>query len=142
MNPTNHQLNDLTYKVNGCAMEVHRELGPGFNESVYKNAFAHELKLQGLTIEIEKRINVHYKETIVGEFSADIFVERCLIIELKAVQALLDIHEAQLVNYLTATKVDVGLLINFGSSSLQTKKKFRIYKDTSNPENDPPRLQG
>ena len=87
-----------------------------------------ELKKNNLAYEIEKPINVYYEGTLVGEFKADIIVEGILILELKAVQSLHMAHEIQLVNYLTATGVDNGLLINFGSEELQFKRKFRVYR--------------
>jgi len=109
-------------------MAIHRELGAGFCESVYQNALIHELKLQQLSVDAEQKLTVRYKNMIVGQFSADLVVENKLIIELKAVQNLIPAHEVQIVNYLTATGLDQGLLLNFGASSLQFKKKHREYK--------------
>ena len=114
--------------VMGCAMNIRRHLGPGYLESVYKNAMLVELKKHSLTFEVEKPINVYYDGVLVGEFKADIIVEDFLILELKAVQSLHMAHEIQLVNYLTATGIDNGLLINFGSDELQFKRKFRVYR--------------
>ena len=114
--------------VMGCAMNIRRHLGPGYLESVYKNAMLVELKKHSLTFEVEKPINVYYDGVLVGEFKADIIVEDFLILELKAVQSLHMAHEIQLVNYLTATGIDNGLLINFGSEELQFKRKFRVYR--------------
>ena len=130
---------DLAGQVIGCAMEVHRELGHGFNENVYKNALAVELRKQGYACVLEKKIKVYYKDVVVGDFSADIVVNDDLILELKALTRLLAAHEAQLVNYLTATNNQEGLLINFGAPSLQYKKKFKDYTPQST---EPPRLQG
>ena len=118
----------LVRKVIECAKNIRRHLGPGYLESVYKNAMLVELKKHGLFYEIEKPINVYYDNTLVGEFKADIIVENVLILELKAVQSLHMAHEIQLVNYLTATGIDDGLLINFGSEELQFKRKYRIYR--------------
>jgi GxxExxY protein len=87
-----------------------------------------ELEKNGLTYEVEKPINVYYEKVLVGEFKADIVVEGSLILELKAVSSLHVAHEIQLVNYLTATGIDDGLLINFGSEELQFKRKFRVYR--------------
>ena len=87
-----------------------------------------ELKKNGLSYEVEKPINVYYEDVLVGDFKADIIVEGILILELKAVQSLHMAHEIQLVNYLTATGVDNGLLINFGSEELQFKRKYRVYR--------------
>ena len=118
---------ELIKIVMGCAMNIRRHLGPGYLESVYKNAMLVELKKHSLTFEVEKPINVYYDGVLVGDFKADIVVEDYLIIELKAVQSLHIAHEIQLVNYLTATGIDNGLLVNFGSEELQFKRKFRVY---------------
>jgi GxxExxY protein len=115
----------LTEKVIGCAMKVHRQLGPGFLESVYRNALAFELRRAGLELEMDKHITVKYDHVIVGDFVADLVVNEALICELKASAALSKADEVQLVNYLTATNHDFGLLLNFGSSSLQFKCKHR-----------------
>ena len=118
----------LVKTVIECSKNIRRHLGPGYLESVYKNAMLVELKKNNLAYEIEKPINVYYEGTLVGEFKADIIVEGILILELKAVQTLHMAHEIQLVTYLTATGVDNGLLINFGSEELQFKRKFRVYR--------------
>ncbi len=97
-------------------------------ESVYQKALMIELKEKGIHADTEMPINVYYKNEIVGEFRADIIVKGEIIIELKAVQHLLPIHETQLVNYLTATNIDHGLLINFGGERIEIKRKFREYK--------------
>jgi GxxExxY protein len=117
----------LTEKVIGCAMRVHRQLGPGFLESVYRNALAFELRRAGLSVELDKHITVKYEHVIVGDFVADLLVNDILICELKVATALSKADEVQLVNYLNATNHDVGLLLNFGSSSLQFKRKHRRY---------------
>ena len=118
----------LVRTVIESAKNIRRHLGPGYLESVYKNAMLVELKKHSLFYEIEKPINVYYDNILVGEFKADIVVEKVLILELKAVQSLHMAHEIQLVNYLTATGIDDGLLINFGSEELQFKRKYRIYR--------------
>lgn len=122
---------DLAGKVIGVAMEVHRCLGPGFVESVYENAIILELAAAQFQFERQNPLQVIYKKQFVGDFVADIIVENALIVELKSVQSLLPIHEVQLVNYLTATGIDEGLLVNFGTESLQFKKKFRKPKRTT-----------
>lgn len=119
---------DLAGQVIGCAMEVHRELGHGLNESVYKKSLAIELAKNGFEVIVEKKIRVFYKGHDVGDFSADIYVNKSLIVELKAVRNILDEHEAQFVNYLSATSTEECVLVNFGAPSLQFKKKFRTYK--------------
>jgi len=106
-------------------MKVHRALGPGFVEFVYRNALIHELKKADITVEAEKPLKVHYENVIVGEFYVDLLVENQLICELKAVQTLIVDHEIQLINYLSAVNHEYGLLINFGSKSLQVKRKYK-----------------
>lgn len=122
---------DLAGRIIGCAMEVHREMGHGFNENVYKNALAIELREQGFTVELEKQIKVYYKGHIVGNYAADVYVNEIIILELKSIRALAPEHEVQLVNYLTATGITDGSLINFGAKSLEFKKKFKDYKSTN-----------
>jgi GxxExxY protein len=119
---------DLAGRVIGAAMEVHRCLGPGFVESVYEHALAIELAASRFIAARQKPIEVQYKEQCVGNFVADLVVDQTLIIELKAFKTILTIHEVQLVNYLTATNLEEGVLLNFGSESLQFKKKFRKAK--------------
>ena len=118
-------------------MKVHRTLGPGFVEFVYRNAMLIELKKAGMTAETEKQIKVRYEGAIVGEFSVDLLIEDWLICELKAVRALTGDHEIQTVNYLTATSQEFGLLLNFGAKSLQFKRKFRRQIS----DQDPPDLK-
>jgi GxxExxY protein len=115
----------LTEKVIGLAMKVHRNLGPGFLESVYQNALVHELRRVGFAAEIGQRITVRYENIIAGEFVADLIVNEILLCELKAISSLSKADEVQMVNYLTATNRDFGLLLNFGASSLQFKRKYR-----------------
>lgn len=122
---------ELTGKIIGCAMKVHRTLGNGFLESVYQNALVHELKKDGLEVACEVPLRVLYDSVVVGEFAADLLVAGKVIVENKAVQKLCSAHEVQLVNYLTATGVDVGLLLNFGSSELEFKRKYRLYVKSS-----------
>ena len=122
----------LTERIIGCAMKVHRQLGSGFLESVYRNALAFELRRAGLLVELEKHITVKYEHVIVGDFIADLVVNETLICELKAASALSKADEVQLVNYLTATNHDVGLLLNFGSASLQFRRKRR--RSVSDPD--------
>lgn len=113
----------LTHEIIGLAMKVHRALGPGFLESVYRKALLHELLKAGLRAEEEARVTVLYDHTPVGEFVADIVVEGKVVIELKAVEALGRIHEVQTVNYLTATGIDVGLLVNFGAKACNSSAR-------------------
>ncbi len=122
---------DLTGKIIGCAMKAHRTLGNGFLESVYQNALLHELRKAGLQVECEVALRVVYDGVIVGEFAADMLVNGKVIVENKAVQKLCSAHEVQLVNYLTATGIDVGLLLNFGSSELEFKRKYRLFEKSA-----------
>jgi GxxExxY protein len=121
----------LTEKVIGLAMKIHRTLGPGFLESVYRNALAFELRRAGLRVELDQRITVRYENVIVGDFIADLVINASLICELKAISTLTKADEVQVVNYLTATNHEVGLLLNFGASSLQFKRKHRRTPTTA-----------
>jgi GxxExxY protein len=116
---------DLPGRIIGLAMKIHSTLGSGFLESVYHAALAHELRKANISFESKKPITVYYDGIVVGEFVADFLVEKELIVELKAIRTLTAIDEVQTVNYLTATRKDVGLLLNFGAERLQFKKKFR-----------------
>ena len=118
----------LISEIIECAKRIRRQLGPGFLEKVYKNAMIVELRKLKLTYEAEKLIQVLYDGIVVGEYRTDIIVEGRLILELKATQDLSIANEVQLVNYLTSTQIDDGLLINFGSEKLQFKRKYRIYR--------------
>lgn len=120
----------LIKQIIQCAYNVRTKLSAGFLESVYRNALLIELHENGLKADSEVQITVHYNNIIVGEFRADIVVEGCVILELKATQSISPIHEAQLVNYLTATEIEHGLLINFGSEKIEIKRKYKTYKDT------------
>src|SRR5215472_5731381 len=115
---------DLCGQVIGAAMRVHSALGPGFLESVYQNALMWELQKFGLKIDAQKPITVHYDGQVVGLFTADLLVNDSLILELKANRLLAKAHEVQLVNYLVATGIDEGLLLNFGAEQLSTRKSF------------------
>ncbi len=122
----------LTEKIIGSAYKVYNALGSGFLESVYKKALLIELRAAGLLALEESPIDVFYQSQLVGSFFADIVVNDEVIVELKAIDALYKVHEIQLVNYLKATGISVGLLINFGPNNLQIKRK---YKDPVHPEN-------
>jgi GxxExxY protein len=115
---------DITERIIGAAYEVYNTLGYGFLEKVYENAMMVELRLVGLKAEQQVPIVVVYKGEVVGEFVADIVVEDKVIVEMKAVSALDSIHEVQLVNYLKATGIEVGLLLNFGREMKIHRKVF------------------
>ncbi len=113
----------LTEKIIGCCFEVHRLLGPGFNEKVYSNALQHQLKLQNLSFVAEKEFKVFFKEQFVGNFRSDFFVENTVIVELKSVTGILPkLFEVQVLSYLKASKIKTGLLINFGNPSCEVKR--------------------
>ena len=107
------QLDETARAVLSAALEVHRVLGPGFLESVYEGAMAVEFELRGISFERQKPIGVSYKEYAIGEGKLDFFVQNSLIVELKAAERLLPIHQAQLMSYLKATGCRLGLLVNF-----------------------------
>jgi len=119
---------DLCGQVIGAAMKVHSTLGPGFLESVYQNALIWELQKLRLKVDAQKAITVHYDGQVVGFFTADLLVNDSLMLELKANQLVVKAHEVQLVNYLVATGIDEGLLLNFGAERLEYKRKFRLPK--------------
>jgi len=119
---------ELTSKIIGCAMKVHSTLGPGYLEAVYEKALQHELRQAGLAVECQKPLRVTYDGVVVGDYYADMVVEGRVMLELKAVQTLAPAHEAQLVSYLTATGLEVGLLLNLGAASLQVRRKHRTYR--------------
>jgi len=115
-------LNDLTYRINGAIFEVSRTLGVGFLEKVYEKALLIELREQGLKAESQVPIKIFYKGKPVGEYFADIFVCDKVIIELKSVENLSKLHEAQVLNYLKATGIHVGLLVNFKYPKAEIKR--------------------
>lgn len=126
---------EIRQKVIGCAYRVHNHLGAGFVEKVYENALRIELQRTGLSVLQQAPIQVMYEGEVVGEFAADLLVEERIIVELKAAASLVKEHEIQLVNYLTATGFENGLLINFGKS-VEVRRKFRDYRkpDPVHPE--------
>ena len=118
------ELNDITYKINGCAMKVHNKLGNGFQEVIYQRCLAIEFGKAKLNFGREVSQNIYYEGIQVGTRRADFVVEDCVIVEIKAVVKLEDVHLAQAKNYVVAYNFPVGLLINFGSTSLEFKKVF------------------
>jgi GxxExxY protein len=119
---------DLTHAVIGCAYRVWNGLGFGFLESVYQKAMVIEIEADDIPVQQEVPLKVHYREQVVGDFFADLVINDELIVELKSVEHLSKIHEAQLVNYLVATGIEVGLLINFGPTGVDVKRKYRSPK--------------
>lgn len=120
----------LITQIIDSAYKVHETFCPGYLESVYRNALVRELKLRGIRSQIEAPIPVRYKGEVIADFRADIFVENSIIVEIKAVKETIDIdrHELQLVNYLKATGIEVGLLFNFGTDVFKPHKKYKDYK--------------
>ena len=116
---------DITQETIGSAYQVHNQLGFGFLESVYKKAMIIELTKKNLKVEHEKPLKVYYDNQVVGEFYVDLFIEDEIIVELKSVRGLMKEHEVQLVNYLNVLNKEIGLLINFGESGVQVKRKYR-----------------
>jgi GxxExxY protein len=115
----------LSYEIVGAAMEVHQILGPGYLESVYQAALSYEMTLREIKFEQFKRLPVRYKGIAVGDYIADFVVEERLILEIKAVSSWHARHQAQALNYLTATGLRLSILLNFGESSL---KHWRVAK--------------
>jgi len=115
-------LNTITYGIRGAVFEVNRVLGSGFLEKVYENALLIELQARGFKAESQVPIKVYYKENVVGEYIADILVEGAVIVELKTVEKLEKIHEAQLLNYLKGTGIQVGILVNMKHPMAEIKR--------------------
>ena len=119
---TKDELNRVSEKIIGAAYKVCNTLGAGFLEKVYENALAHELGKDGMRIEQQKPIKVYYDNIVVGDYFADLIVEGSVIIELKAATNIEDIHLAQTLNYLNATGLKLGLIINFGKPRVEIKR--------------------
>lgn len=117
-------VNNITHKIIGCAMQVHNTLGNGFQELIYQRALAIELSFNGLTFEREKEMPIFYRDEQIGTRRVDFFVENCIMVELKALELLEAVHKAQAINYLEAYNVADGLLINFGGLSLDFKRVY------------------
>ncbi len=130
-----YKYSDLTEKIIGCALKVHNYLGNGFQEVIYQRALAIEMEKAGLCFEREKEMDIFYQEEQIGTRRADFFVEGEIMVELKAVIELEDIHLAQAMNYLEAYNIKIGLLINFGSRSLTFKRVHnnKLIKHQGNP---------
>jgi GxxExxY protein len=122
------EINDeLTYKIIGCAMKVHNTLGNGFQEVIYQRCLAIELEKAGLEFLREQEMPIYYEEIQVGTRRADFIVAGEVMVELKAIIKLEEVQLAQALNYLTAYQIEKGLLINFGSTSLEVKRLFRKH---------------
>lgn len=119
---TGNPLNTLTEKIIGCVFKVSNGLGCGFLEKVYENALAHELRKSDMTVSAQHPVKIHYDGVAVGEYFTDLLVENQIILELKAVRELDDVHVAQCLNYLRATRLPVCLLINFGKPHVEIRR--------------------
>lgn len=118
------EINAITHKIIGSAMQVHRTLGNGFQEVIYQRALAIELSFQGLTFTREQEMEIFYREQKIGTRRVDFFVEEKVMVELKAVAKIEDTHKAQAINYLEAYGLANGLLINFGALSLEFRRVY------------------
>ncbi|HZY39151.1 MAG TPA: GxxExxY protein [Mucilaginibacter sp.] len=113
----------LTEKIIGCCFEVHRSLGPGFNEKIYSKALQHQLRIENFSFVAEKEFKVYFKDQFAGTFKCDLFIENTVIVELKAVTGFLPkLFQTQLLSYLKASNIKTGLLINFGNPSCEVKR--------------------
>jgi GxxExxY protein len=128
-----YKYSDLTHKIIGCAMSVHSFLGNGFQEVIYQRALAYELTLAGLGFSREIEMEIFYKDKSesIGTRRVDFLIENKVLVELKATTQITDIHYAQIINYLTAYKLEIGLLINFGEKSLTFKRFIKSLADKS-----------
>ncbi len=122
---------EITHKIIGCAMKVHSTLGNGFQEIIYQRALAIEMEKQGLTFQREKEMTIYYEGIDIGTRRVDFFVEENIMVELKALTKIEDVHLAQAMNYCQAYKLPIGLLINFGAKSLEFKRVYNL----THPEN-------
>ena len=127
-----YKYSDLTGKIIGCAMEVHKILGNGFQEVIYQRALEIEMTLQGLTFSREHEMPIFFKNHRIGTRRVDFLVEGIISVEIKAVTKLEDVHLAQAINYLEAYNLEIGLLINFGAKSLEFKRLINSKFDKSN----------
>jgi GxxExxY protein len=124
MDRIENDVNQITHKIIGCAMKVHSTLGNGFQEVIYQRALAIEMKLNGLVYQREMSMPIFYQNEQIGTRRVDFFVENSVMLELKAVEKIEDVHKAQAINYLEAYNIGDGLLINFGGLSLEFKRLY------------------
>ena len=128
---------NLTYKIIGCAMEVHKYLGNGFQEVIYQRALTIEMKMQGIVFSREHEMKLQYKGYDIGTRRVDFFVENLIMVEIKALINLENVHLAQAMNYVEAYNLEIGLLINFGAKNLQHKRVHnnKLIKQSGNQNN-------
>jgi GxxExxY protein len=134
MNGVNMLYEDITRRIIAAAMTVHSALGNGFQEVIYQRAMELEFPFHNLAFEREKEMPIFYREQQIGTRRADFFVEGCIMVELKAIIRLEDVHLAQAINYLEAYHMEIGLLINFGAKSLEYKRVHNNKLIQSRPE--------
>ena len=129
-------VNKITHKIIGCAMQVHRTLGNGFQECIYQRALAIEMKYEGLEFQREMEMPIIYRDEQIGTKRVDFFVENCVMVELKAKEKIEDIHKTQAINYLEVFNIADGLLINFGGLSLDFKRLYnkKLVTPSKNPK--------
>jgi len=130
-----YKYSELTSKIIGCAIEVHKILGNGFQEVIYQRALEKEFILQGLNFNREFEMPIYYKDEQIGTRRVDFLVENVVSIELKAITQLEDVHLAQAINYLEAYNLEIGMLINFGAKSLQFKRLINSKFNQNNHNN-------
>jgi GxxExxY protein len=145
-------INELTHKIIGCAMQVHRVLGNGFQEVIYQRALSIEMRFSGLEFDREKEMQIFYRDEEIGTRRVDFFVEARVMVEIKAIEKLEDVHKAQAINYCEAYNIADGLLINFGGKSLDFKRVYnknlvkvlntisRLQDGQDNPERKNPEI--
>ncbi len=132
---------ELTHKIIGCAMKVHSVLGSGFQEVIYQRAMVIEMEKHGLSFNREMEMEIYYDNIPIGTRRVDFFVENNIMVELKAISKLEDIHLAQAMNFCQAYNLPIGLLLNFGSKSLEFKRVYNInHPDNKNYKNDNPAI--
>lgn len=116
------EINELSEKIIGCSYEVYNTLGYGFLEKVYENSLVVELKKRNLDVKQQEKLTIYYKDNIVGDYYADLIVENAIIIELKSTKEISNAHKMQLLNYLKATHIKLGLLINFSPTTVEIRR--------------------
>lgn len=117
-------INDLTHKIIGCAMQVHRTIGNGFQEVIYQRALAIELNYNNIEFEREMEMQIYYRDSHIGTRRVDFFVEECVMVEIKAIERIAGVHKTQAINYCEVYNIADGLLINFGGESLEFNRVY------------------
>ena len=136
-----YQQSELTGQIIGAFYDVYNQLGYGFLEKVYENALVHELRKRGHRVLQQAPIEVLYDEQVVGQYYADLLVDDAVIVELKAASAIVEEHDAQLINYLKAGKIDVGLLLNFGPKPTMRRKIYQTARNGTQMDADETQIE-